>query len=118
MRAFFALANSGAAIPQEWQAGGMAAIATIGLTGLQGLPYEMAEPLLDELMACSKIMPDRTKPMLLLDDLNNHIEEVHTRAYLKARAFVLHTGFSWADVQSRWAERSAPPKNQADSPST
>lgn len=117
-RAFFALANSGAAIPQEWQNGGMAAIATIGLTGLQGLPYAAAEPLLDDLMACCQFMPDRSKPLVLMDDLGNHVEEVRTRLYLKLRAFVLHTGFSWADVQSRLAERSASKNSQQDSQTT
>lgn len=118
-RAFFALANSGASIPEQWMGAGMAAVATIGITGLQGLPYALAEPLLAELMACCQFQPDPQRPGVLLPDLDKHIEEVRTRLYLKARAFVLHTGFTWADVLSRLEEqRASATRNQTDSPST
>jgi hypothetical protein len=122
MRAFFALTNSGAQIPQQLIDDGpsMAAIAVVGLTGLQGLPYAMAAPLLDELMACAEFVPDASRPQVTLRDLDKHIEEVKTRLYLKARAFVLHTGFSWADALQRVEQQraAASKKNPTDSSNT
>lgn len=114
-RAFLALAQSGASIPKDMMSSGMQGIAIVGITGLRGLPWGLAKPLMDELMACVEFVPDPKKPEFVLKDIDNHIEEVKTRLELKARAFVLHTGFSWADVLSNAEKASAAAEKKAQS---
>jgi len=63
------------------------------------------------MMSCIKIVPDPKIP-LLMRPLNGQddIEEIRTILVLRAEVFNLHSGFSLADVRSRWAAAMTTPK--------
>lgn len=93
MRAFFALMNTGIEIPEDIADSGMAGVAAMGLSALQKVPYEMAEPLLDEMLECVQIMPDPSKPAVIRALMDEDIEEVATRLDLRKAVWDLHTAF-------------------------
>lgn len=93
LRAFFALANTGVELPEGLEESGMAGLAAIGLQALGKVPYEAAEPLLDDLMACVQHIPDPSKPEVVRGLIDEDIEEVATRLELKKSVWELHTGF-------------------------
>lgn len=76
---------------------GLAGIAALGFQFFGSLNWEDAEPLLAELMACVKYMPDPTKPQILRPigaGGSEDIEEASTISYLQMEAFNLHVNFS------------------------
>lgn len=108
-RALLALINSNVEIPKGFESTGMAGLAQVGMQGLAGLPWHIAEPLLKELMGCVQIIPDFPKYQMARDledgdgepgsgDLD--IEEVQTRAQLRWEILKLHLDFSSAAMQS------------------
>ncbi|MDE3023115.1 MAG: hypothetical protein KGI54_14915 [Pseudomonadota bacterium] len=92
-RAFFAVMNAGAEIPDDMAGGGMAALASIGLSTLAKVPFEAAEPLLNEMMSCVQIIPNPAKPNIVRNLVDSDIEEVATRFKLKKAVWDLHVGF-------------------------
>lgn len=102
MRALLALARSGADIGEGYQSGGMAAIAVLGFQALSKLEFKEAEELLDEMFQCVTYQPDPQKhPEVIRALVEDDIEEVATRIYLRMRLFTLHTGFSFADAEQK-----------------
>lgn len=104
-RAFLALAKSKLEIPDDVAALGLAGIAQLGFQALAGISFEDAEPLLDEMMACVAVVPDKAHPEVvrrLIDDGGDgdDIEEVATRVKLRMEVWTLHTGFSIPAVRS------------------
>lgn len=93
LRAFFALANTGVELPEDMAESGMAGIAAVGLSALGKVPFEQAEPLLDEIMGCVQIVPDPSKPHVVRALIDEDIEEVATRLELRKAVWDLHTGF-------------------------
>ena len=57
VRALLALGAAGFKFPPDIAASGMAAMALVGINSLLSIDYYLAEPLLDEMMACVKIRP-------------------------------------------------------------
>lgn len=107
IRLLLALAKSGADVPPEVLQLGMAGVAMMGIHGLAGLPYSEAEPLLDEMFKCVKIvMPAMPDGRTLVE---NDIEEVATRIQLRGEVLALHVNFPLADLLSRFREMLAPP---------
>lgn len=111
-RAFLALAHAGVELPDEVRSAGMAALAVVGLRALAGVSFAEAEPLMDEMMECvqAHALPEAegapAKPLAMPRSLvENDIEEVATRALLKAEVFEVHTGFSMRDAISTSASR-------------
>ena len=100
MRAFFALMNTGVEIPPDIAELGMAGIASMGLQALGKLPYEAAEPLLDDMWSCVQTIPDPTKKNVARFVMDDDIEEVGTRIFLRKEIFDLHTGFFTAAASS------------------
>lgn len=96
IRAFLALGKSGIELPEGWEQTGMAGMARIGLGMVAKLPYDQAEPLLDEMMECVSIIPNPNKPEIVRSLVEDDIEEVSTRLKLRAEVFNLHVGFSQA----------------------
>ena len=102
-RTFLALAHSRADIPpniaQRYASGrgDMRQIAAIaGLLGHMHFPE--IEPLLDELMGCVTFVvspgsPPVTRALHDAGDMNDDIEEVSTRQYLRSEVIDLHVGF-------------------------
>ena len=101
-RALLALINNNVQVPDGFENLGMAGLAQIGLQGLTGLPWHMAEPLLNEMMDCVQLVPDFPKfnqPRPLEEDAGD-IEEVQTLVALRWEVIKLHTDFSEAAVSS------------------
>lgn len=100
-RALILMVNAGVKLPDGVGNAGMAGVAIAGFDQLQRINSEEVLNLLDELMTCVKIEPaPKENPGFIRDLVENDIEEVATRLYLKSEVFFLHTGFSWADVKS------------------
>ncbi|MGN6774997.1 hypothetical protein [Rhizobium sp.] len=88
---------------------GMAGIAMLGIASLVNCPFEDIEPLLDEMMWCICIKPDSKRPNYIREDLvEEDIEEIATRLYLRSEVFQLITGFSVTGGQSSETPSQAP----------
>lgn len=92
-RALLALAKSGVNISDEAAQAGLAGVAAIGIQAFSGIPWDLAEPLLDEMFECVKIQPG-DNPAVTRALLEDDVEEVATRLKLRLELFELHTGFS------------------------
>lgn len=83
---------------------GWSALAWVGVKALGGMDWQEARDLLDELLACVKIMrdarnPEATTMPLLPDD----VQEISTLLRLRVEAFSLHARPSLPGVLSLWA---------------
>jgi len=96
LKAFFAMANAGIEIPDDYQSLGMEGLVAMGLNALGHMRFEEAEPLLDEMMLCVRIMPDRNKPSVIRNLIEDDIEEIKTRLLLRKEVLQMHMGFSLA----------------------
>lgn len=90
IRALLAIMANNASIPEGFEQYGFAGLAEIGLRGLVGLKWEVAEPLLAEMMSCVTIMPDPSKPHVVRPLIESDIEEIQTRIKLRAEVWKLH----------------------------
>ena len=93
-RALLALTNAGAEIPDGFETGGMSAIASLGVQALSGLKYDDVKPLWDQMFSCVQIIPDPKNPQVVRDLVDDDIEEVATRLYLRKEIVGLHVNFS------------------------
>ena len=97
LRAGFALMNAGADIPELEEGIGMQELAALGLRvlmgALQGVSFEKAEPLLEDMMKCAQSIPDPNKPNVVRPLIESDIEEVSTRLKLRKEIWDLHVGF-------------------------
>lgn len=100
MRAFFALMNAGIEVPDDIASLGMAGIAHIGLKSLARVPFEAAEPLLNEMLHCVQIVPDPSKPAVVRTLIEGDIEEVSTLLKLRKAVLDLHLEFLKAAAPS------------------
>lgn len=100
-RVLFAMAKGGAEIPEGIADAGMAGLIYIGLNACLKMNYEDAEPLLNEMLTCVKIIPDPAKPLIMRSDIEGDIEEVATLITLRSEIFYLHTGFSLPAILSK-----------------
>lgn len=80
---------------------GLVALARTGLTAIAGMNWQEAEPLLDELLGCVKIINDG-KPILPpgRDFTPDDIEEPLTYTNLRREVLSLHVGFIVAAFRS------------------
>ena len=106
-RAFNMILASGMEMPDGAANAGMAGLAGVAgsmvMSGFNGLPWNLVEPLLDEMMTCVSvcvpIRPEPGRPTTfrgLLESAED-IEEVVTRLQLRKEIMELHLGFTWAD---------------------
>ena len=102
-RALLALGRSGARVPDDVAASGLAGLAALGLRAMAGLHYHDAEPLLDEIMTCVQIIPDPARPMVRRGTIEDDFEEVMTLVKLRDEVLSLHLGFSIAASLSNLA---------------
>jgi len=120
-RAFLALAKGGVDIPEDIEQAGMAGLAAIGMRAFAGLRWEDVEDLMDEMFMCVSIktdpqkLPEFTRPLVEED-----IDEISTRGYLRVEIFALHTGFSVPAILSQLKSMkdragSSKPKTSQDS---
>lgn len=97
-RAFFAIAQAGAEVPDNLRDMGFAGLMQLGVTALAKAPYAQVEPLLDEMMGCVQMMPSPNKPEIIRPLVEDDIEEIATRLKIRAQLLRLHSGFSTADA--------------------
>lgn len=98
-RAINALLASGIEIDDAVAASGLRGLAASGLASLasfKGVPWDLLEPLLDEMMTCVQIVPDPARPAVIRPLIEEDIEELMTRLQLRAEWIDLHMGFSTA----------------------
>lgn len=100
MRVFFALMSANVELPDGVEDLGMAGLAEIGLKALGGLKFEVAKPLINEMLDCVQIIVDPAKTHVHRDLVPSDIEEVSTRLTLRSEVFNLHVDFSEAGVLS------------------
>ena len=102
IRALMAVADAGIDLPNTAIGAGMSALAVVGIQAVFRVPYERADPLLNEMMTCIQIIPDpkRPFPRALLDG-SDDIEEVSTVLVLRSEVLELHVGFSVRDALSQ-----------------
>jgi hypothetical protein len=96
MRAMLALMQSDVDVPEGFLELGMAALAQMGLKCLSSIKWELAKPLMDELMDCLTIIPDPKVMQVSRPLIEDDIEEIITRATLKWEVLKLHVDFSQA----------------------
>jgi hypothetical protein len=105
MRALAAIGQSGAEIPEDITAAGFAGIVALGIRAFTGIPWELAEPLLAEMMTCVAIVPDPSRPQVVRPLFgDDDIEEIATRLRLRDEVLNLHAGFSIGAYLSRFKE--------------
>lgn len=123
-RAISALLSSGVDIPDNIQNAGMATIATVGLTALGKIHFDLLKPLMDEMFTCiqfdmSCIGGTGTRDIQEGDGINiedgGDIEEIKTRLTLRKEVLELHLGFSIASKASTMGSAAA---NQVEGNST
>jgi hypothetical protein len=90
LRAFLALARNGIQVPDNVKEQGLAAFAKLGFQLIASLPFEEADYLFDELMACVQMNPSGSITRKLRED---DIEEIMTRFTLCKEVFALHVDF-------------------------
>ena len=100
MRVLLALIANNVNMPDNYEELGMAGLAEVGLKGISGLKWEVAEPLLAEMLEGIEIIPDPAKTHVKRPIVESDIEEVVTRLKLRMEVFNLHVDFSLAAVQS------------------
>lgn len=98
LRAFMAAAASNTTIPDEQLSGGIAVLALDPLSLLLKMPYDLAKPLLAEMLDCVQYIPTPSKPevvrKLLMQEGAEDIEEMGTLTKLRLEVLNLHVDFS------------------------
>jgi len=100
LRALSAAARHGVDIGHI-ESGGMASLALVGIQAIVAVPFEEAEPLLDELFECVQIVRDPRHPNTSFKILDEDIEEVITRLKIRREVVKLHVDFSAPAVLSK-----------------
>jgi hypothetical protein len=106
LRMMFALGTGGGQVPLSMAGIGMEGIAILGInTFLQSNAGAAGEtlpgrviPLLNELLECVAIIRDHSKPDVVTPLLEDDIEEIATRMWLRGEVLSLHLGFSVSAV--------------------
>lgn len=96
IRALLALGSANVDLPDGALELGMAALAEVGLKKLFSLRADVVKPLLDELMTCVEVQPDRNRPQVRRAMIEEDAEEVRTLLTLKWEVLKLHLDFSQA----------------------
>ncbi|KPA87287.1 hypothetical protein PF66_06197 [Pseudomonas asplenii] len=103
-RVILAMIKGGIELPEGFESAGFAGIAQMGLGALGKLPFETAELLMNEMMACVQVCPNPNDRGIARDLIEDDIEEVATRIKLRLEIWKLHVGFSAAAAPSTSAQ--------------
>lgn len=90
-RLLFAVMNSGIDVSPQMLNAGVAGLAVMGLMSLRKMPYDVAQPLLDEMLEGIEIIPDVSKQNIKRALIPDDIEEVATMFKLQHAVWDLHT---------------------------
>lgn len=93
-RLMLALSRAGVDVPEGFFDMGMAGVAAMGLKAMGGLSWDVAKPLMDEMLTCIQIQPSASNPTVVRALIEDDIEEVATRLRLREEVITIHTGFS------------------------
>jgi hypothetical protein len=108
------LARSGQNVESIDPASGMAGIAVAGLNALLKVDTEGFKPLLRQMFDCVQMIPDPRNPHFYRPLVEDDIEEVATRIWLRSKIYELHVSFSEAGASSQTeasaSQTSAPPR--------
>lgn len=85
-KALFAMLNSGADMPDEMAAMGLAGLAVMGMGALTQIPHAVAKPLLDELLTCVQIEQEKVTRKTVPEDF----EEIMTIFDLQREVLTMH----------------------------
>jgi hypothetical protein len=99
-RVLLALMGSNTNLPENFADMGMAGLAELGLKAIAGLKWEVAEPLLEEMLQCVQIIPSPGKPQVVRALVESDIEEILTRFKLRVEVWKLHMDFLQAVAPS------------------
>lgn len=105
---FAALGRANVEIPPEVARAGIIGVLFTGIKMLGNMKFEDAEPLMDTMMSCVKIMPNVQHPEVVRSLVDNgtegdDIEDISTRLLLREEVFILHVGFTPADAVQKLA---------------
>ena len=95
-RALLALLKSGVELPEDVAKAGLAGIASVGIKAFGSIEWGLAEPLLDEMMNCVQVIPNKRDKRVVRALFEEDIEEVTTLLALRKEVLELHLGFSLA----------------------
>jgi len=93
MRVLLALIGGNVEVPEGVEELGMAGLAELGMKLIAGLKWDVAEPLLAEMLECVQIIPDPSKTHVVRYLTEDDIEEVITRLMLRQEVWKLHMDF-------------------------
>lgn len=93
-RALLAMSRSGVDIPEEAMSAGAATLLAAGLRSFTSMAFEDAEQLLDEMFGCIQFVPDPARKDVTRALIDDDIDEVATRLFLRGEVIEIHTGFS------------------------
>jgi hypothetical protein len=112
-RAVLALTRAGVDVPPDILRQGIVGVTTLMIRALSGISSQEAIELAREMFTCVKYRPDPNNPDYVRAPQGTDIEEVRTRVLLRKEIIELHTGFSFADAQSKLtlAAAAEPSKN-------
>jgi hypothetical protein len=95
LRVLQGLLKSNVQIPEEIASAGWLGLVLVGFKAFGGMDWDLAKPLLDQMMACVQIIRDPAHPAETTFPLiENDIMEVTTRAKLRVEVWNLHQSFS------------------------
>jgi hypothetical protein len=85
--------NCGSAIPAEVSSQGIAGLAVWGIAALEKIPPTLAQPFIEELLACVQIQPGKHSEVLRpVRDAADDIEEPKTYWDLLQKTYEMHVG--------------------------
>jgi hypothetical protein len=99
MRAFSGMIRGGLDIPPGIQEQGVLGLSRLGIIGFAKMAWSDAEPLIDEIMGCIKIVPDPERPQISRALVESDIEDVTTRLTLRKEVLKLHLDFFLTESQ-------------------
>jgi hypothetical protein len=103
-RALLALLKSGVNLSDAAVRQGMMGVAAVGMSAFAGIPWELAEPLLDDMIPCFRYVMDPNSNNPILKDraiTEDDIEDITTRFQLRKVWVDLHFGFLLAAKSSK-----------------
>lgn len=116
-RAIQGAMKAGMDVPPNIAKQGAAAVMYFGVQALACMPWSDAEPLLDEMMGCVKIIRDRKHPEMSFPMIETDIEEVATLFQLRQEVFNLHANFSAPGAPST-STSEAPESTSSNTPTS
>ena len=117
-RALLAMAKSGAEVPDEALQAGAASLLGAGIQAFTRISFLEAEPLLDEMMGCVEIVPDPSRKDVVRPLIDDDIEEVATRLFLRGEVVDVHTGFSMNAAMSRLGQAAKEADSSSPTPTS